>query len=145
MLIFSCDKASLFPPVHFLRMWLSCIITIKNSNGDSTSPWNIPLQIFTSANLFPPIVDLLWFSRWTLWLCWISFIFWVSLLFCFAVPYTMPFCYLSMTLLNFCVSFFSPWGYVDQCIVYLPFVLILYGIFIFRGIVHELLANCKSI
>ena len=42
-LIFSCDILSLYPAVHFLSMWLSGIMAIMNSNGDSTSPWNTPL------------------------------------------------------------------------------------------------------
>ena len=40
--------------VHFLSMWLGGIIAIINSNGDSVSPWIIPLWIFVSAKLFPP-------------------------------------------------------------------------------------------
>ena len=55
-LIFSCDLLSLYPAVHFLWMWLSGVIAITNSNGDSASPWNMLLWIFTSAKLFPPAV-----------------------------------------------------------------------------------------
>ena len=55
-LIFSCNLLSLYPVVHFLIMWLSGIIGITNNNGDSASPWNLPLWIFTSAKLFPPVV-----------------------------------------------------------------------------------------
>ena len=45
--------------VHFLSMWLSGIITITNSNGDSISPWKIPLWIFTSVKLFRLAVRLI--------------------------------------------------------------------------------------
>ena len=54
--IFSCDKVKLYLALYFLRMWLSGIITIINSNSDSSSPWNIHLWIFVSAKLFPPAV-----------------------------------------------------------------------------------------
>ena len=40
-----------------LTMWLIGIMAITNSNGDSASPWNMPLWIFTSAKLFPPAVN----------------------------------------------------------------------------------------
>ena len=43
--------------MHCLRMWLSGIIAITNSNGDSASPWNMPLWIFTSAKIFPSAVN----------------------------------------------------------------------------------------
>ena len=56
-LIFSCDLQSLYPAVHFFSTWLSGIIAITNSNGDSTSPWNIHLWIFASAKLFSPAVN----------------------------------------------------------------------------------------
>ena len=46
-LIFSCNFGSLYPSVHFLSMWMSGIIAIINSNGDSASPRNIPLWIDT--------------------------------------------------------------------------------------------------
>ena len=38
--------------VHFLRMLLSGIIAISNSNDDSASPCNMRLGIFTSTKLF---------------------------------------------------------------------------------------------
>ena len=38
-------------------MWFSGIIAITNSNGDSATPWKIPLWIFTSAQRFPPAVS----------------------------------------------------------------------------------------
>ena len=56
-LIFSCDLLSLYPAAHFLRMWLSGLMAITNSNGDCASPWNMRLCIFTSAKLFPPAVN----------------------------------------------------------------------------------------
>ena len=55
--IFSCDLVSLYPSVHFLNVWLSDIIAITNSNGDSTSPRKISLRILTSAKLFPPTIN----------------------------------------------------------------------------------------
>ncbi len=56
-LMFSCDLLSLYPAVHFLGMWLTGIMAITNSNGDSASLWNMPLWIFTSAKLYPPAVN----------------------------------------------------------------------------------------
>ena len=56
MIDFSCDLLSLYPAVHFLTLWLSCIIAIMNTNGECASPWNIPLWIFVSAKLLPPAV-----------------------------------------------------------------------------------------
>ena len=32
-------------------------MTIMNSNGDSASPWEIPLLIFISAKALPPAVN----------------------------------------------------------------------------------------
>ena len=55
-LTFSCELLSLYLAVHFLRMWLSGIMTIMNSKGDRASPWKIPLWIFASVNLLPPAV-----------------------------------------------------------------------------------------
>ena len=66
-LIFSCDSWSLQLCVHFLGMWLNCIIAITNSNCDCASAWKIPLLIFTSTKLFPPSVNSTlkpsWFPR----------------------------------------------------------------------------------
>ena len=56
-LIFTCDLLSLYPGVHFLIIWLSGIMAIMNSKGDSASPWKIPLWIFVSAKLLPPAVN----------------------------------------------------------------------------------------
>ena len=38
-------------------MYLSNIITITNNNGENTSPWKIPLWIFTYAQVFPLAVN----------------------------------------------------------------------------------------
>ena len=56
-LIFSCDLLSLYPAAHFLSMWLSGIMAIMNSKGDSASPWKMSLWIFVSAMLLPPAVS----------------------------------------------------------------------------------------
>ena len=56
-IIFSCDLLNLYPAVHFLRIWLSGMMAITKSNGESASPWNMPLWIFTSAKLCPPAVN----------------------------------------------------------------------------------------
>ena len=40
--------------MHFLNMWLSGIVAITNSNGDTTSPWNICTTLdFHLNKLFP--------------------------------------------------------------------------------------------
>ena len=57
VLIFSCDLMSLYPAVHFLMMWVSVIMAITKTNGNSASPSNMPLFIFISAKLFPPTVN----------------------------------------------------------------------------------------
>ena len=56
-LIFSCDLVSLYLPAHFLSMWLSSLIAITNSNGGSASPWNIPLWVLTTIELFPSALN----------------------------------------------------------------------------------------
>ena len=56
-LIFSCDLLSLYPAVLFLSMWLSGIIAIMNSSGDSASLWNIPLWTLASAKLRSPAIN----------------------------------------------------------------------------------------
>ena len=56
-LIFSCDLLSLYTAEHFLSMWSSGIMAIMNSNGESASPWKIPLCIFVSAKILPPAVN----------------------------------------------------------------------------------------
>ena len=38
-----CDLLALYPAVHFLKKWSSGIMVITDSNGDSASPWNMPL------------------------------------------------------------------------------------------------------
>ena len=40
-----------------MRIWLSGIIPITNSNGDNVPPLNIPFWIFVSYKLFLPVVD----------------------------------------------------------------------------------------
>ena len=50
---FSYDLWSLYPPVHFVIMWLGGIIAITNSRCDMASPWKISLWIYTSVKLFP--------------------------------------------------------------------------------------------
>ena len=52
-----CDLWNLYPPVHVLCKYESGMVTTTNRNGDSASPWNIPLWIFTSAKLFPSAVN----------------------------------------------------------------------------------------
>ena len=56
-LIYSCYLLSLYPAEHFLKMWLSHIMAITNINGDTASPWNTFLWIFTSVNLFLPAIN----------------------------------------------------------------------------------------
>ena len=42
--------------MYFLRVRLSGIIAITNSNRENASPWNITVLIFTTAYVFPPVV-----------------------------------------------------------------------------------------
>ena len=49
-------RLSFYPPVHFLRMWLSGIMVIANTDDDSASPRNMPLWIFNSVKLWNPVV-----------------------------------------------------------------------------------------
>ena len=56
-LIFSCDLLSFYPAVHLLTMWLSGIIAITDSKGDSASLWYRLLWIFNSVKLFPPAAN----------------------------------------------------------------------------------------
>ena len=114
---FSCYLWSSYQPVHFLSMWLSGINTITKSNGDSASPWKMPLWIFIFAKLFPPVVssalqffinfmtlsDILWILRQSIIQNWVTILYAV-----FSQ---------STLLLLFSVSFCCPWGCVDQCIV----------------------------
>ena len=68
-LIFSHDLLSLYPAAHFLSRWLSGIMAIMNSNGESASPWNILLWIFASAKIPSPafhsflnnVYDFIWY------------------------------------------------------------------------------------
>ena len=57
LIVFHISVSWWFFAVHFLRMKLSGIMAITNSNGDCASPWNMPLWIFTSAKVFPPAVN----------------------------------------------------------------------------------------
>ena len=96
-LIFSCDLWSSYPRVHFLRISLSSIIPItnSNSNGDSLFPWNIPLWIFALAKLFPPAIIFPVFHCFHGELYDIveySCTFWDSQLSSFVGSYLMPFC-----------------------------------------------------
>ena len=45
-LIFSCDLLSLYPAVHFPRMWLSGIIEIIDSNDNCASLWNVSQMLY---------------------------------------------------------------------------------------------------
>ena len=56
-LIFSCNLLSLYTAVHFLSIWLSVIMAIKNSKDDSAYPRKISLCIFVSGKLLPPAVN----------------------------------------------------------------------------------------
>ena len=91
--IFTCDLVSLYPDVHFLGMGLSGIIAIINSNGDSASPWNIPLWIFALAKLF--LLQSISLSRFPGFFdqvydfIWYFVPFWDSLLSSFVRPYHM--------------------------------------------------------
>ena len=42
----------------FLSMWMSSIIALSNSNGKIVSLGKIPVWIFTSAQVFPPAINL---------------------------------------------------------------------------------------
>ena len=67
-LIFSCYSRNLYLPMHFQNTWLSGINAITNSNGDSATTWNIPLWIFTSAKLYPPLQFFMVFLNELYWL-----------------------------------------------------------------------------
>ena len=111
-LIFSCDLLSLYPAVHFLSMWLCGIMAIMNSNSDSASPRKIPLWIFVTAKLFPPVVNSTFQVFMVfLWLHVIFCTFCGSLLSSFAKPYPMPFC---------CQSSLFPFGlaHVKDVLIY---------------------------
>ena len=49
----------MYPPVHFLTMWSSGIITFTNNNGDSASPWNMPHWVFGLLSFFLQLLILL--------------------------------------------------------------------------------------
>ena len=132
-----------------LSMWLSGIIAITNSNGATTSPWNIYLWIFTWANVLPPAVNftLLFFmisSMNFMTSCDILYILRQSIIqFCRTISYAFLLSIHGLS--TFCVSFYSPWICVDQCIANLQFLLFPCGIFsILWGTVRDSLANSKS-
>ena len=54
-LIFSWDRLSLCPAVHFLSIWFSGIMAIMNCNGDSASTWKVTIWMFASAKLLPKL------------------------------------------------------------------------------------------
>ena len=56
-LIFSCDRLSLYPAVHFLSMFFSGIMALMNSKDDTVSHCKMPPWIFVSAMLLPPAVS----------------------------------------------------------------------------------------
>ena len=106
-LTFSCDLLSLYPPVHLPSMWLTGIIAITNSNGDSASPWNISLWIFAWAKLFPRFyhpgfhgfLDKVY-----------DLYIWGSLLSCFAGLCHMPYWSQFTSQQDFFVLTYSRWG-----------------------------------
>ena len=62
MHIFSCVLWSLYPPVYFLNMWLSGIITIANMNGDwSITGFSPQLSFFLLLSV--PLQVLMIFSK----------------------------------------------------------------------------------
>ena len=101
---------------------------------------NIPLWIFTSAKLFHPTVNsTLQFSMVSL----MNIITPLDIL--YMGPYCVPFSCQSNTIDTFFVSFCSPWGCVDQCLVDLLFLLFPCGILsVLQRTANGLLANSKS-
>ena len=147
-LIFSCDLLSLYPAVHFLSMWLSGIIATINCNGDSASPWNIPVWIFASAKLLVLAVN----STFQVFMVFsMKFItssdictFCGSLLSSFAGLYHMPFCSQSRPELDFSVWSYSCWGCVDLCRVTLLCLWIICSNLSFpQGTIHGLLVSSE--
>ena len=125
-LIFSSDLRSLYPHVHFVSLWLSGVIDIKNNNGDSASHWNIPLWIFTSGKVFSPAVSstLQFFVVSSINLTTslnILYMFWQSIIqLCGTISYSF---WLSINAIaTFFVSFYSPWAFFNQCIVDILFL-----------------------
>ena len=100
----------------FLVLFYFLIIAITNI----TSPWKIPLWIFTSVKLFPLVVSsprqfCMVFSIKLVTSLDISYILRQSIIQLWG-SYTL-FCCQSITWLDFVVSFCCPRGSVDQCIV----------------------------
>ena len=142
-LIFSCDLLRLYPAVHFLSIWLSGIMAIMNSKGDSASPWKIPLWIFVSAKLLPPAV------RSTLQVCMVFSMKFMTLCDILYILrqciYHIHFCSQSRPSLDFSVLSCSHLGCVDLSRVILLCFWILCGIFSVRqGTIRGFLASSKS-
>ena len=92
------------PSVYFLRVWLNGIIAIRNSNDDSTSPWKMPLWIFTADKFFFPSSSQFhfpWLPWWSLWFCRISCTFSDELLSRIVGPYHRPFSFSIHTMTTF--------------------------------------------
>ena len=146
-LIFSCDLLNVQPPAHFLSMWLSGIIAVTNSNSESTS--YRCLWAFTSVKNFPSAFNspLQFFMASMMNFMTVGYLvhFLDSLLSIFAGLYLSLFCRQSTPWLHFSVSFWSPWGCVDQCIVDHQFNFSSCGILFFLGEINRgLLASNRS-
>ena len=145
-IIFSGNFVNCYRIVHFLSMWLSGIIAITNSNGDSASPWKIPLWIFTTAKLFSPVVN------YTLQ---ISIVISINLMTLPDILYILrqsitqfsgtiwyAFLWLIHATPTFSVSFYCRWGYVEQYIVAILFIWFPCGIHsVLRGTDRSLLST----
>ena len=146
-LIFSCDLVSLYPAVHFLCMWLSGIIAIIKSNGDSASLWNITLWIFASAKLFAPAVNS---THQIFKVFYVKFDFvWYFVhlgAFSYSGLYHMPFCSRFRPKVIFSVSSCSRWGCTYRYRVVLLCVWILCSILSLpQGTICGLLASRKPL
>ena len=145
-LIFSCDLLSLNPAVNFLSMWLSGIIAIINSYSDTASNWNILFWIFTSVNLFPPVVNstLQVFMVFSIKFMTSSDILYILRQFiiqlCGTISYA--FCCQFRPKIDFFVSSCSCWGCANQSWVVFPCLWILS---VPRRAIHSLLARSKSL
>ena len=125
--------------VHFLRMGLRGIIAINNSNGDSTSPWNITFWILTSAKLFHPVVRLTlqFFMLFS-----INVMTLQDILYSLIIPICRTISHAFLESIH--VLFFCRWRCVDQCIVDLLFLWFHAKFFLFLvWTVHGLSTNCK--
>ena len=145
-LIFYCNLLSLYPAVHFLSMWLSGIMAIMNCNGDSVSPWNIPLWIFASTKLLPLAVNstFLVFMVFSIKFMTSSDILYILL--SFAGPCHMPFGSQSRPWLDFSVWSCSRLWCADLCKVTLLCLWILCSTLSApQGTIRGLLTYCKSL